>query len=111
MVGRNDPCPCGSGKKYKRCHQRMDEAGHATTDSDFVRYFGYDDTRSENASPFDLSTAGLVCMVFPIQEDDLIELEAASDIRFQLGDWAVSSGVHENSVLHGPFSDVGAAFE
>ena len=19
-VGRNDPCPCGSGKKYKRCH-------------------------------------------------------------------------------------------
>lgn len=21
-VGRNDPCPCGSGKKYKRCHLR-----------------------------------------------------------------------------------------
>lgn len=21
-VGRNDPCPCGSGKKYKRCHGR-----------------------------------------------------------------------------------------
>jgi preprotein translocase subunit SecA len=20
QVGRNDPCPCGSGKKYKRCH-------------------------------------------------------------------------------------------
>ena len=20
MVGRNDPCPCGSGKKYKKCH-------------------------------------------------------------------------------------------
>jgi preprotein translocase subunit SecA len=19
-VGRNDPCPCGSGKKYKACH-------------------------------------------------------------------------------------------
>ncbi|MCL6097303.1 MAG: SEC-C metal-binding domain-containing protein, partial [Bacteroidetes bacterium] len=19
-VGRNDPCPCGSGKKYKNCH-------------------------------------------------------------------------------------------
>ena len=19
-VGRNDPCPCGSGQKYKRCH-------------------------------------------------------------------------------------------
>ena len=20
QVGRNDPCPCGSGKKYKKCH-------------------------------------------------------------------------------------------
>jgi hypothetical protein len=19
-IGRNDPCPCGSGKKYKKCH-------------------------------------------------------------------------------------------
>ena len=19
-IGRNDPCPCGSGKKYKYCH-------------------------------------------------------------------------------------------
>jgi preprotein translocase subunit SecA len=19
-VGRNDPCPCGSGRKFKRCH-------------------------------------------------------------------------------------------
>jgi SEC-C motif-containing protein len=19
-IGRNDPCPCGSGMKYKRCH-------------------------------------------------------------------------------------------
>ena len=24
-VGRNDPCPCGSGKKYKKCHMPTDE--------------------------------------------------------------------------------------
>ena len=23
----NDPCPCGSGKKYKQCHGRMNPAG------------------------------------------------------------------------------------
>src|SRR5690554_1673295 len=23
QVGRNDPCPCGSGKKYKHCHGRV----------------------------------------------------------------------------------------
>ena len=33
-IGRNDPCWCGSGKKYKNCHmkQDMEEArkkGHA----------------------------------------------------------------------------------
>ena len=22
-VGRNEPCPCGSGKKYKKCHGRL----------------------------------------------------------------------------------------
>ncbi|MDT8305612.1 MAG: SEC-C metal-binding domain-containing protein [Anaerolineae bacterium] len=26
-VGRNDPCPCGSGKKYKHCHMRQDAKG------------------------------------------------------------------------------------
>jgi preprotein translocase subunit SecA len=28
-VGRNDPCPCGSGKKYKKCHGKDDEASAA----------------------------------------------------------------------------------
>jgi len=26
-IGRNDPCPCGSGKKYKNCHGRNLGAG------------------------------------------------------------------------------------
>lgn len=29
-VGRNDPCPCGSGKKYKHCHLRQDMAAQTT---------------------------------------------------------------------------------
>ena len=23
-IGRNELCPCGSGKKYKRCHGRLE---------------------------------------------------------------------------------------
>ena len=23
QVGRNEPCPCGSGKKYKHCHGKL----------------------------------------------------------------------------------------
>jgi uncharacterized protein YchJ len=26
MPSRNDPCPCGSGRKYKACHMRADQA-------------------------------------------------------------------------------------
>ncbi|HBC69869.1 MAG TPA: hypothetical protein DCZ56_05940 [Sutterella sp.] len=22
-VGRNDPCPCGSGKRFKNCHGKL----------------------------------------------------------------------------------------
>ena len=25
-LGRNEPCHCGSGKKYKKCHLEKDEA-------------------------------------------------------------------------------------
>jgi hypothetical protein len=25
--GRNDPCPCGSGKKYKKCHEQKQQPG------------------------------------------------------------------------------------
>jgi len=28
-VGRNAPCPCGSGKKYKKCHMLQDQSGGA----------------------------------------------------------------------------------
>jgi len=33
-VGRNDPCPCGSGKRYKRCHGA---SSPAPTDTDVLR--------------------------------------------------------------------------
>lgn len=31
--GRNDPCPCGSGQKYKKCCFAKDEAAKATAAS------------------------------------------------------------------------------
>src|SRR2546428_3369108 len=29
-VGRNDPCPCGSGRKYKKCHLVLEEMRSAS---------------------------------------------------------------------------------
>ena len=33
---RNDPCPCGSGRKYKKCHLAADEAARAAEQHDNV---------------------------------------------------------------------------
>ncbi len=35
-IGRNDPCPCGSGKKYKKCHGAMIPR-HPASDYDRIR--------------------------------------------------------------------------
>ena len=32
-VRRNDPCPCGSGRRYKECHGRLADAGPEPTDA------------------------------------------------------------------------------
>ncbi len=38
-IGRNDPCPCGSGKKYKKCCAMFDDAKTAQLSSDECRLF------------------------------------------------------------------------
>lgn len=43
-IGRNDPCWCGSGKKYKKCHEEFDEKialikseGHIVPDHSIIK--------------------------------------------------------------------------
>jgi preprotein translocase subunit SecA len=48
-VGRNDPCPCGSGKKYKHCHGKLRSAEE----------LGVGDTPVANPA-FDVTPADLV---------------------------------------------------
>jgi len=36
-IGRNEPCPCGSGKKYKRCHGSIDHIDHVMAKVDKFR--------------------------------------------------------------------------
>ena len=39
-VGRNDPCPCGSGKRYKACHGALAGAAAAAPDPDAIAQAG-----------------------------------------------------------------------
>ncbi|WP_218922848.1 SEC-C metal-binding domain-containing protein [Bhargavaea cecembensis] len=37
VIGRNDPCPCGSGKKYKKCHGRQEGGAEALAEAELKR--------------------------------------------------------------------------
>jgi hypothetical protein len=66
-VGRNDPCPCGSGRKYKKCCLEHDEAARALEraaasdaddgweDDDFEDEFDDEDELYVRAVPFDVA--------------------------------------------------------
>ncbi len=49
-VGRNDPCPCGSGKKYKHCCYAKDSVKRAATE---IEESESDDTVENDASAED----------------------------------------------------------
>lgn len=53
QVGRNQPCPCGSGKKYKRCCLAKDEA----LVSERLRAQAVDDAPSEEDDLDEVSNA------------------------------------------------------
>jgi hypothetical protein len=48
-VGRNAPCPCGSGIKYKKCCLPQDEAARTATASDLSAAEAFAEPRSEAA--------------------------------------------------------------
>ena len=40
-IGRNDPCPCGSGKKYKKCCLNRQYVDVKTLMRDVLSKYGY----------------------------------------------------------------------
>ncbi len=44
-IGRNDPCPCGSGKKYKKCCLGKDSSSKTESQS---HYYGFDADEDED---------------------------------------------------------------
>jgi hypothetical protein len=42
--GRNDPCPCGSGLKYKKCHLIKQQELEAAANFEWDKWFAQDQT-------------------------------------------------------------------
>ena len=72
-VGRNDPCPCGSGRKYKKCHLPLDEAQHSDARRP-DRFHELDAALVERLSRFAVERFGVAWWQF---QDDFDDLEAA----------------------------------
>jgi SEC-C motif len=77
-TGRNDPCPCGSGKKYKKCCLPKHEA------QDRERAFEQQAAREERAAAHRASLREARARMLAGVEDDLDELTAASNAAVDL---------------------------
>jgi len=67
-IGRNDPCHCGSGQKYKRCCQEKDETAERTARA-----------AAEAAKPKAPPRPSLVDFLSEEFDDDLEQLTVASN--------------------------------
>src|SRR3990172_4342969 len=76
-IGRNDPCPCGSGKKYKKCC-----LGKALMPSPRLPSSELDGLRVEFAKYDQLELIATLggLQVYPENHSHLIRLEVASRI-------------------------------
>jgi tetratricopeptide (TPR) repeat protein len=67
-IGRNDPCHCGSGQKYKRCCQEKDETAERTARAE-----------AEAAKPKPPPRRSLADFLSEELDDDLHQLTEASN--------------------------------
>jgi tetratricopeptide (TPR) repeat protein len=75
-IGRNDPCPCGSGKKYKKCC--MGKGGIADRQPDMARQsVGLPGITPIRISPYSSSRESALYDAF----DEIVELEKADRVR------------------------------
>ena len=75
------------------------------------QFFGYNKEAETIEEKMGLSEAGLVCMVAQINRQNIQMACQQSGLDFKIGDWFVSTGAHENTVVHGPFQKMEAAFD
>jgi hypothetical protein len=50
IPGRNDPCHCGSGKKYKKCCLAKDEEARQAAKAELEATTGFESTKEDNTS-------------------------------------------------------------
>lgn len=83
--GRNDPCPCGSGKKYKRCCLPRDEGRQS--DLRALEHLFEEEGYEEQIAAFQRAL-----------EKDLLDADLAFDLLGQIESVASSEGAHHRII-------------
>jgi tetratricopeptide (TPR) repeat protein len=108
-IGRNDPCPCGSGKKYKKCCLTRDEArlaAEAQAAPDPMPMFLEDDDLDElSNSVVDLihdnrlDEALAACDKLDREYPEVIDgLERRAMVHEARGDWALAAAYYRRAL-------------
>ncbi len=95
-VGRNDPCPCGSGKKYKNCHMILDQEAKKTYTPTGKRKF-----KAKLLSGTSAASQTVFQGVAPSIPTELPSFDALK-VRFAKSDFRVKSGETQEAPL--PFA-------
>jgi radical SAM superfamily enzyme YgiQ (UPF0313 family) len=96
-VGRNDPCPCGSGKKYKHCHGRPQGPVRVLYIHPAKQGVDYDPAGPPIGRPYGLVPVGLVALVNLLQDNGIqvaginLPLEKGLSPSFDLRQWLRTS--------------------
>ena len=83
--------------------QQTPESMQAMIEDQESRWFGYDASIGDHVYAR-LPEHGMVCMAWPVTADALFEERTLDGRGFKGNDWAVSTGEHEDTVVHGPFT-------
>ena len=96
-IGRNDPCPCGSGKKYKQCCALAPQAGTMVKkghDGAIERAVGWLNTYHRKA----ISRAIDIMLFEGLSEDDqdainTLDAETQQGIQLNATEWLLAEGL------------------
>lgn len=98
----------GQAKNRGTREQRLAEAQQQTEPD---QYFGFNRLRTKDELPHDLPEDALVCMASNIVAVNCDAVRRHSGLDLKIGDWFVSAGPHEESVVHGPYQTIEEACE
>ena len=110
-VGRNQPCPCGSGKKYKQCCLQNDEAARVAAlraqptsqpagRADFGNYDDIDPLDRLSNGTVDLINAGRLDEAERMCQQLLAEFPEVPDGHMRLGHLHRRRGDNHKAVEH-----------